>query len=356
MLLELIVFLGSDDPAKARLLRFIELRSGQFLGLRLPEWHRWLWALPYDPHPNYASFKGSLYANIDPRMQAFFPLDQQTESRIRLDQVEWGGVRVNGIPPLVNPASLPAADAAYLKDSHIVFGLALGGQARAYPKRILAWHEMARDTLNGQNICLVYCTLCGTVIPYLAQSSMGPHTFGTSGLLYESSKLMFDEETNSLWSTLQGQPVIGRLAKSGIQLEFVNVVTTTWGEWKAAHPNTTVLSLETGHRRNYGEGVAYRDYFATDDLMFEVSRKDSRLEKKAEVLAIRIPQRKPLAISIRYLLKHPEFKTAHEGAAIEVRTSAQGATEVLVDGKPFPAHRSFWFAWYTQFPETALIR
>lgn len=356
MLLEMICFLGNEQPAKARLLRFLEMQTGQSFGLRLQEWHRWICALPYDPHPDYASFKGSLYANVDPRMQAFFPAGRKTESRIRLDQVEWGGVRVNGIPPLVNPTHIPAAEAAYLKDQHIIFGVALGDQARAYPKRILAWHEMARDTIDGQNLCLVYCTLCGTVIPYLAQTRLGKHSFGTSGLLYESSKLMFDEETNSLWATLQGQPVIGPLAKSGLQLDFVNVVTTSWGEWRKAHPNTRVLSLDTGHRRNYGEGVAYRDYFGTDELMFEVSRQDARLARKAEVLVIRLPQRKPLALSLSYLKKHPEWKGSHEGAAIEVFSSAAGSTKVLVDGQPFPAHRAFWFGWYAQFPATVLIR
>ncbi len=352
MLLEMLTLLAADNPARDRLLRFLELRTGQNLGLKMHDWHRWIWSLPYDPHPHYAIFKGILYANFDPRMQTFFPPDRQTQSRIRLDQVEWGGVRVNGIPPLVNPKHIAAAEATYLKDNHTVFGLTIGDRSRAYPKRILAWHEMARDTFDGQNICLVYCTLCGTVIPYLAKS----HTFGTSGLLYESSKLMFDEETNSLWSTLQGQPVIGPLANSGLQLEFANVVTTTWGEWRALHPDTTALSLDTGHRRDYGEGVAYRSYFASDELMFQVSGKDGRLRKKDEILAIRLPKRQPLAIAMSYLLKHPQFKTNHEGASIEVETTKGGVTTLTVDGKPFPAHRAFWFAWYTQFPSTALIR
>jgi hypothetical protein len=356
MLLEMIPLLAADTGVGDRLLRFVEARTGQRLGTKLHEWQRWLWALPYDPHPDYAKFKGMLYANLDPRMQAFFPPDRPTEARVRLDQVEWGGVRVNGIPPLIQPKMIAAAEATYLKDSHIVFGLQVGKESRAYPKRILAWHEMARDRVGGQDICLVYCTLCGTVIPYLARSKGGLHRFGTSGLLYESSKLMFDEETNSLWSTLQGQPVIGPLARSGLQLEFVNVVTTTWGEWRALHPETMALSLDTGHRRDYGEGVAYRTYFASDDLMFEVSRQDQRLKKKEEVLVLRLPGREPLAISVAYLRKHPQWKTNYEGVALEVESSVGGVTQVKVDGKEFAAHRAFWFAWYSQFPKTTLIR
>ena len=70
----------------------------------------------------------------------------------------------------------------------------------------------------------------------------------------------------------------------------MSVVTTTWGEWRKRHPATTVLSLETGADRDYGEGVAYRDYFATDELMFTVPSRDDRLKNKAEVLALRFPQ------------------------------------------------------------------
>ena len=151
-----------------------------------------------------------------------------------------------------------------------MFGITINGQARAYPKRILAWHEMALDRVGGIDLTIVYCTLCGTVIPYESVVGSRRLTFGTSGLLYRSNKLMFDEETHSLWSSLEGVPVVGPLVDSGLRLPFRSVVTTTWGEWKRDHPATTVLSLETGYERNYGEGVAYRDYFSTDRLMFEV--------------------------------------------------------------------------------------
>ncbi len=139
---------------------------------------------------------------------------------------------------------------------------------------------------------------------------------------------MFDEKTKSLWSTLQGQPVIGPLANSGIQLDFANVVTTTWGEWRDQHPTTSVLSLETGHQRDYGEGAAYRGYFATDDLMFEVSRTDRRLRKKDEILAIRIPGAPPLAIAVQHLRKNPQFSVTHAGHALLIESLPGGAHRV----------------------------
>ena len=80
---------------------------------------------------------------------------------------------------------------------------------------------------------------------------------------------MYDQATQSLWSTLLGEPVIGPLVGQCIELKWRSVVTTTWGEWRRRHPDTKVLSLDTGFDRDYGEGVAYQEYFATDQLMFK---------------------------------------------------------------------------------------
>ena len=154
----------------------------------------------------------------------------------------------------VRPRPFQPAEATWLRDGHIVFGIVINGQARAYPKRILAWHEMALDRVGGVDLTIVYCTLCGTVIPYESGVRGRRFAFGTSGLPYRSNKLMFDEETRSLWSSLEGVPVVGTLVDSGLQLPFRSVVTTTWGEWKQDHPATTVLSLETGYERNYARG------------------------------------------------------------------------------------------------------
>ena len=110
---------------------------------------QWMWAQPYQPHPDYALFKGIWYGRIDPRFTDLFP--DGVAATIRLDEIDWGGVPVNGIPPLVYPPHAAAGDAeaAYLDNDDIVFGLAVNNAARAYPQRILAWHEMALDTLGA---------------------------------------------------------------------------------------------------------------------------------------------------------------------------------------------------------------
>lgn len=379
-----------------RLARFLEEQTGQDFGLDIDAWHRWEWSRPYRPHPDYGAFKGRLYAQLDPRFADFFRPPVRTA--IRLDEVQWGGVPVNGIPPLDHPRTLTAADADYLDDDNVVFGVSIEGRDRAYPKRILAWHELALDRLGDREITLVYCTLCGTAIPYESRVGDRVRTFGTSGLLYESNKLMFDAGTHSLWSSIEGRPVIGPLVGSGLRLTALPIVTTTWGEWKRLHPRTTVLSLDTGYTRDYSEGAAYREYFATDRLMFDVSKHDARLPNKAEVLVLRLPPSEagsagPVAISAAFLSSKPVYELELDGRRLVVVTSPAGANRVyLSNGRRFearegpervidaegrawevaedalvatfdpslrlprvPAHRAFWFGWYAQHPETRLI-
>lgn len=377
---------------RRRLAGFLEQQTGQRFGDDLRAWRKWMWALAPDPHPDYPSFKAELYGRIDAGFRAFFP--PRVTARIRLDEIDWGGVSVNGIPPLRFPKTSRAAEATWLRDGHLVFGITIYGEARAYPKRILAWHEMAVDRVGGVDLTIVYCTLCGTVIPYESAAGGRRFTFGTSGLLYRSNKLMFDEETRSLWSSLEGVPVVGPLVSSGLTLPFRPVVTTTWGEWRRQHPATTVLSLDTGYERDYGEGVAYRQYFGHDRLMFDVPQTDARLKNKAEVLVLRPAvlggDVGPLAIAVDRLRREPVYAFEAGRRRLVVVTSAAGANRVfdrgphtflerLPDGSVqdatggrwrvadealvsdtgeellrIPAHRAFWFAWSAQFPDTAL--
>ena len=127
---------------------------------------------------------------------------------------------------------------------------------------------------------------------YSAKIDGEPTTFGTSGLLYRSNKVMYDRLTNSLWQQLTGEPVVGPLADSGIKLSFFPVELTTWGEWMARHPDTTVLSLETGvyapeqYENESDPRATYNDYFASTDTMFPVWERSDALETKAIVLGL----------------------------------------------------------------------
>jgi hypothetical protein len=386
----------------ARLAEFLEEQTGQTFGADVAQWREWAWSLPYAPHPQYGDFKGRLYALLDPRFAVFFRAE--VEPTIRLDEISWGGVSINGIPPLDHPKHVPASEASYLADDNVVFGFYLDGEARAYPKRILAWHEFALDRVGERELAIVYCTLCGTVIPFDARVGGRVLTFGTSGLLYRSNKLMFDHETASLWSSLTGEPVVGPVVELKLKLSALPVVTTTWREWRTRHPDTLVLSLDTGFERDYSEGAAYRAYFATDELMFGVSQRDGRLPNKAEVFVVRSTSppdassaaradAPPFAISTRLLGERPVFHTDVGGTNIVVVTSAGGANRAYAsatyrfattdgndtvrddNGREWVAdedflvakfdsgvrlarvagHRAFWFGWYAQHPDTVLV-
>ncbi|WP_262693878.1 DUF3179 domain-containing protein [Kordiimonas aquimaris] len=391
-LLESAIYAASRRLS-AEILFILERKHNVKIGGDINDWYQWLWNQPEDIIEGYADFKAGLYRVIDPRFEAYFNGRQNT-ARIRLDEIRWGGVQQDGIPPLRNPEMITASDASYLDDSNVVFGIEINGDARAYPKRILAWHEMFVDTVGGVDIAGVYCTLCGTVIPYKTEFNGVKHTLGTSGFLYRSNKLMYDKETQSLWNTIKGEPVLGPLAGKGIALEFLSVVTTTWSEWKRRHPETTVLSLNTGHRRNYGEGVAYNDYFSTDELMFNTPFNDTRLENKQEVLALRFfaSPSDQLAIDTNFLDNTPIYTDQVGQQKLVVLTDASGANRVYdpkgvvftdydrqsmatdTNGRKWrlseskleaddgtilnrlPYHRAFWFGWHATYPETRLVK
>lgn len=222
--------------------------------------------------PGYAAWKGELLARlVDPRFRQF--LNADVASRVRLDEVVWGGVGVDGIPALHQAPTIRGQDATYLDANEPVFGVALGGEARAYPLRILDWHEMANDVVSGVAVALAYCTLCGSGVLYETQVGERTFHFGSSGLLMRSNKLMYDRETHSLWNQLSGEPVVGELATSGIQLKVRSLVLTSWGEWLSRHPETSVLDPDTGFDREYRLGAGYGSYFASPETMFPAYRR-----------------------------------------------------------------------------------
>ena len=385
------ISLTRDRRRVNQIFQLLRAKTGEAFDFDFQAWYVWLWHQQYEMAPEYAEFKAWLFAQVDPKFRAYFSIDRL--ATIRLDEVRWGGVPQDGIPPLRGPEMIAASAADYLADSNIVFGLEIDGDARAYPKRIMAWHEMFVDEIAGVPIVGVYCTLCGSMILYETQQGTKTYQMGTSGFLYRSNKLMYDRGTQSLWNTLWGKPVIGPLVDKGIQLKRRSVVTTTWGEWLRRHPDTTVLSLNTGHRRDYGEGVAYRDYFATDELMFNVPDLDLRLRNKDEVLGIILPEYpdQSLAIAVDYLSSHSLLHEQILAMSIVIVTDQGGASrvyetrttrfaewdgdETLIDEQGqrwklsesrlvseqgvellrLPAHRAFWFGWYSAYAQTRLV-
>ena len=151
VLVELLRFepaIGSGIPDALQKL------TGQRLGADWSAWVEWLGAHELPTPPGFDAWKADLFATIDPNFRDF--LYGGVPTRIRLEEIVWGGVRKDGIPALVNPKVVAARDARYLTEGELVFGVAIGDETRAYPHRILDWHEMANDIVGGVPFALTY--------------------------------------------------------------------------------------------------------------------------------------------------------------------------------------------------------
>ncbi|WP_162653162.1 DUF3179 domain-containing protein [Lentilitoribacter sp. Alg239-R112] len=237
-------------------------------------------------HPSYYDIKLRYFYNIDRNFGQFFSSKylKPENMKIRFEEITWGGVKVDGIPSLDNPKMIDASKADYLLDSDLVFGVEINGDVRAYPLRIMGWHEMFNDVIGGVPVALAYCTLCGSGILYETKLvGQEDHlVFGSSGFLYRSNKLMFDRQTSSLWNQFTGMPVVGELVDKDIKLKTRAVTITTWGKWQKRNPKTKVLSLDTGHFRDYDSGVVYNEYFASPELMFPALVEDESIVKRKD--------------------------------------------------------------------------
>ncbi|HSG16733.1 MAG TPA: DUF3179 domain-containing protein [Anaerolineae bacterium] len=263
--------------------------SGQDFGDDWPAWIEWYGENDLEPPPGFTGWKGQILSRIDPGFADF--LRDDFPSRIRTEEILWGGVPIDGIPPLENAPMIPGDEADYLLDEEPVFGLVVNGEARAYPLRIVDNHEMANDVVGGVPVSIAYCTLCGAAIAY---DGRGPDdetiTFGTSGFLYRSNKLMYDRPTRTLWNQLTGEPVLGELADSDIKLDILPIVLTEWADWFDRHPDTLVLDRATGvyPAEFYEPGVLYGEYFAAEETMFPVWQRSDQLADKDFIYALHL--------------------------------------------------------------------
>lgn len=229
-------------------------------------------------------------------------------------------------------------------------------------------------------------------------------TLGTSGLLYRSNKVMYDRATRTLWNQLTGKPVIGPLAGTDAKLDIFPVAFTTWGEWLAEHPETTVISLDTGYysarvyKREESKGSFYYGYRAEADTMFPIWNRDDRLEVKANVVGVTVDKsHKAYPIdSLNYdrvindtlggrqfvIVGSPQtssarvYSTNGQQFSLIQGDDSEGLPTLLIDSDGivwsvtelelissanpeerlplYPSQVSFWFGWFTFHPDTLL--
>jgi hypothetical protein len=217
-------------------------------------------------------------------------------------------------------------------------------------------------------------------------------TFGSSGFLYRSNKLMYDRQTDSLWHQLWGTPAFGPLVGSGITLQRLPVTLTTWQAWYDEHPDTRVMDFDTGFIRDYRAGAAYAGYFASPDTMFPVWRRSGLLPTKSWVFTQLIDDQ-PKAYPLSVLKDEPVVNDTHAGQALVViyEDGGHGARAYARNGHSFravspdttvdlideggtmwqvteehliseagdalerlPGHMAYWFGWFSFYPRTEL--
>jgi len=340
--------------------------ASELLGKQLSNHNSWgnvtdhliAWDIP-EP-PNYLAAKRAIFTSVFPGWDKIF-----VKGDIDWRLVSWGGVLIddraydttdeacNCIPAADNPEVSSAKDAKWLKNSDIVFGVEVNGEYRAYPRQIMEVREMVNDTLGGRSLGIPYCTLCGAAQAYFTDqlpAGVKRPILRTSGLLSRSNKVMYDLNTYSVFDTFLGHAVTGPLAKKKIKLEQATVITTDWGTWKKAHPETTVL-LE---RYALGRNPDFRNGRDADGPIFPVGDVDPRLSVHEDIIGIITASGKPVAFQRSKALV--ALKRGKEIAYENVRLKldAGGIKVVDANGKDLGSHQAFWFAWSQFHPQTAL--
>ena len=507
-----IAYFGRGQDTSRSVLSALNALAGAQTGWQ--GYFEWAGANDIVTPPHYDEFKGLLLAAfVDTEFSRFFQPGLMANAAVNLVEPVWGGVTVDGIPSLVNARQISPTqardeghqfvdfcrdgDCSYPAAEELVFGLSFDGDSRAYPLRLLNWHEMFNDVIGqaplyeepdgvkvcdfrapttfeararsgdgwvlihglsagcpregwlrrehiswqddesavaslpdlaageealesgirgqapGRPVMLAYCTLCGAGVLYDVSIADLSYTdldgtlvelgdtvleFGSSGLLMRSNKLMYDRNTDTVWNAITGEPAFGPLTTSGIVLDVLPVVVTDWASWLREHPDTSVLSLDTGFRRNYTNGAAYSDYFNSADLMFPSWQQDTALiENKEMVFALRlqgqakayplatiVPERivndrvgqtnvvivaeatpereffEPGGAAVRaYARQDYEFSAGADDLTLESADGRQWqlTEEALIaeDGQRLNrigGHLAFWFGWFGFYPDT----
>ncbi len=268
-------------------------------------------------------------------------------------EIKKGGPDRDGIPALNYPKFLTANQASFLNDNDLVIGLAEANEAKAYPIGILNWHEIVNDSLNNKPVVITYCPLCGSGIVFNALVNGKALTFGVSGLLYNSDVLLYDKQTESLWSQMMAKSINGK--QSGRKLEMLPSDLTTWGQWKEKHPYTKVLSNQTGFSKNYAKDP-YQGYTDTDKTYFPVNATSNKVASKERVLGVQVKSGFKAYPYSELAKSDGVIKDKFKGVEIEIEFDKESNTATLISPKNLNSVSSYWFAWYAFHPYTKVYR
>jgi len=272
----------------------------------------------------------------------FFNLSQAT---IPPEDILPGGPGKDGIPAITDPKMVPADEANYLVSADRVVGVVFDGIARAYPLCILYQHEVVNDTVGSQPVVITYCPLCDSALAFDRRDGDQIREFGVSGLLYNSNVLMYDRgEEESLWSQMMRQSVSGDDART--KLPMLPLDLTTGGEWLSRHPDTQVMSNQTGFGRDYDRNP-YAGYFSNDQLMFPINETSDRLPAKTPVLGIIVGSQARAYPVTAFNESHRTIEDQLGAGSFEIAFDPQANSLRVIRADPDVRWAyAYWFAWY----------
>jgi hypothetical protein len=273
-------------------------------------------------------------------------------ARIPVAEIHEGGPPRDGIPSIDRPKFVTVARAKFLSDDDLIVSVTHAGETRAYPLRILVWHEIVNDRIGHLSINVSYCPLCGSAMVFDRSIEGRVLEFGVSGLLYQSDVLMYDRQTESLWSQLAMVAVSGPFA--GRPLRLLPAQHMTWRAWKTEFPDGRVLSIDTGHNRDY-KRQPYEEYERTPSLMFPVRTNRQDLPPKAWVAGVVIDgvarayanDRLPDGVDIEDIIGTTAVRIRFDRASRRITISDAA-------GAPVPFTPAYWFAWQAFNPDTTV--
>jgi len=280
-----------------------------------------------------------------------FGYDIGTPSDVPYKDIMQGCPQRDCIPPIDEPVFVSAREADHVSDSDLVMGVEINGDARAYPQLIMNYHEIVNDTIGGKPVAVTFCPLCGSGVAFARELMGEPVEFGVSGLLHGNDLIMYDRRSNSLWQQITGKAFMGPMR--GRELTMVPMAMVEWQTWREAHPETRVLSTETGHARNYTRGP-YGDYESSERIMFPLANRDMSMHPKTVVHGFEIDGQS-LAVTDKTVAQGA-VQTALGERQLKLEKNASGlvtATDMGSD-KQWEGIRLFWFAWYNFHPGTEL--
>ncbi|MDH3218661.1 MAG: DUF3179 domain-containing protein [Gammaproteobacteria bacterium] len=273
------------------------------------------------------------------------------------DEILHGGPPRDGIPALSDPKLVEPAAADYLEPTDRVVGISLNGSARAYPIAILNWHEIVNDEINGRRFAITYCPLCGTAVAFDANIDGRPTDFGVSGLLYNSDVLLYDRDTESLWSQIMGESIAGE--RVGTRLAALPISHTTWRDWRGRYPDTLVLSDDTGYSRDYRRDP-YAGYEASRSTYFSVNNEaPDDYHPKEVVIGLGVDgvyKAYPFVELDRQGL--PRFSDSINGSLFTFDWDTVNRSVTITDGqgRTVAGIQGFWFAWFAFHPDTQVFK